>query len=247
MHFHLPKPLHGWREFAGEVGIIVIGVLIALGVEQVVQAFHDRKVARDAREAINLEIAADLYDLGKRTRTEPCITRRLNEIDALIGSATQAGPVKSLLWIGRPQVWTVQESAWTSASQAGRTALFSPSDQNDYAAVYALMETVRSAELHEQDVWAQLRGLEGEGRIPSGSIIPLRSLVSQARTDDWHIKVFSLQAKHFAAERHIRPRDQDPLSQGSISVCVSSNTPRQRAIQIIDGNHPYLGSDYGEP
>ena len=28
MHFHLPKPLHGWRAFAGEVGIIVIGVLI---------------------------------------------------------------------------------------------------------------------------------------------------------------------------------------------------------------------------
>lgn len=25
MHFHLPKPLHGWREFAGEVGIIVVG------------------------------------------------------------------------------------------------------------------------------------------------------------------------------------------------------------------------------
>jgi type II secretory pathway pseudopilin PulG len=162
MHFHLPKPLHGWREFAGEVGIIVIGVLIALGVEQVVQAFHDRKVARDAREAINLEIAADLYDLGKRTRTEPCITRRLNEIDALIGSATQAGPVKPLLWIGRPQVWTVQESAWTSASQAGRTALFSPSDQNDYAAVYALMETVRSAELHEQDVW----GWKARGGYP---------------------------------------------------------------------------------
>ena len=22
MHFRLPKPLHGWREFAGEVGII---------------------------------------------------------------------------------------------------------------------------------------------------------------------------------------------------------------------------------
>lgn len=22
MHLHLPKPLHGWREFAGEIGII---------------------------------------------------------------------------------------------------------------------------------------------------------------------------------------------------------------------------------
>ena len=37
MHFHLPKPLHGWRAFTGEVGIIVIGVLIALGAEQIVE------------------------------------------------------------------------------------------------------------------------------------------------------------------------------------------------------------------
>ena len=36
MHLQLPKPLHGWREFAGEVGIIVLGVLIALGLEQLV-------------------------------------------------------------------------------------------------------------------------------------------------------------------------------------------------------------------
>ena len=42
MHFHLPKPLHGWREFAGEVGIIVLGVLIALGAEQLVEAAHWR-------------------------------------------------------------------------------------------------------------------------------------------------------------------------------------------------------------
>jgi len=26
MHVHLPKSLHGWRAFAGEVGIIVMGV-----------------------------------------------------------------------------------------------------------------------------------------------------------------------------------------------------------------------------
>ena len=26
MHFHLPKPLHGWREFFGEVAIIVLGL-----------------------------------------------------------------------------------------------------------------------------------------------------------------------------------------------------------------------------
>ena len=33
MYVQLPKPLHGWRQFAGEVGIIVLGVLIALGAQ----------------------------------------------------------------------------------------------------------------------------------------------------------------------------------------------------------------------
>jgi hypothetical protein len=49
MHVHLPKPMHGWRAFAGEVGIIVLGVLIALGAEQVVQTIHERGEARDAK------------------------------------------------------------------------------------------------------------------------------------------------------------------------------------------------------
>jgi hypothetical protein len=34
MHIHLPKPLHGWREFVGEVGIIAIGMPIAPGAAQ---------------------------------------------------------------------------------------------------------------------------------------------------------------------------------------------------------------------
>ena len=60
MHFHLPKPLHGWREFAGEVGIIVVGVLIALALEQVVQSIHDRSVADQARDAIRAEVRENL-------------------------------------------------------------------------------------------------------------------------------------------------------------------------------------------
>jgi hypothetical protein len=49
----LPKPLHGWREFAGEVGIIVIGVLIALGAEQVVEEIHFRNAVASERMALH--------------------------------------------------------------------------------------------------------------------------------------------------------------------------------------------------
>ena len=37
MHIHLPKPVHGWREFGGEVGIIVLGVLLALAAEALIE------------------------------------------------------------------------------------------------------------------------------------------------------------------------------------------------------------------
>jgi hypothetical protein len=59
MHFHLPKPLHGWRQFVGEVGIIVIGVLIALGAEQLVELVHERQVAGQARENVRAEAALE--------------------------------------------------------------------------------------------------------------------------------------------------------------------------------------------
>jgi hypothetical protein len=31
------RPLHGWRVFAGEVGVIVLGVLLALGAQQLAE------------------------------------------------------------------------------------------------------------------------------------------------------------------------------------------------------------------
>ena len=40
MDIHRPKYVHGWRELLKEIGIIVIGVVIALGAEQVVESLH---------------------------------------------------------------------------------------------------------------------------------------------------------------------------------------------------------------
>jgi hypothetical protein len=59
VHFHLPKPLHGWREFAGEVGIIVIGVLIALAFGQLADAWQWRHKIGHAETAMKLELAED--------------------------------------------------------------------------------------------------------------------------------------------------------------------------------------------
>src|SRR5947199_153143 len=64
MHFHLPKPLHGWRALAGEVGIIVVGVLIALSAEQAVESWNWRSQAAEARSALRADVAMDLASIS---------------------------------------------------------------------------------------------------------------------------------------------------------------------------------------
>src|SRR5207253_10949752 len=80
MHLHLPKPLHGWREFFGEVGIIVIGVLIALGAEQVVERFRSEDRAMRAEKRIHDEIDVTQLNELERVAIRTCLTDRLREL-----------------------------------------------------------------------------------------------------------------------------------------------------------------------
>ena len=81
MHFHLPKPLHGWREFLGEVGIIVVGVLIALGAEQVVEMIGWRDRASSARQSLRGELADHYEDAVEWRTVEPCIDAQLDRLE----------------------------------------------------------------------------------------------------------------------------------------------------------------------
>src|SRR5690349_2466419 len=80
MHFHLPKPLHGWRQFVGEVGIIVLGVLIALGFEQLVEQWRWNREAATARQAIANELASSAEQGAERLAVENCLRDRIVDL-----------------------------------------------------------------------------------------------------------------------------------------------------------------------
>ena len=154
MHFHLPKPLHGWREFAGEVGIIVIGVLIALGAEQIVEAAHQRSEGRQANEVVRGELEYNLARLRSRLTIRPCVERRIAEIQQLLDRARSQPDIKTPKWVGRPQFWTMQSSRWQAESQAGRGALIDPDELSDYSQMYAWMANLATEMATEQADWA---------------------------------------------------------------------------------------------
>src|SRR3954454_19287938 len=103
MHVHLPKPLHGWRAFAGEGGIIVIGVLIALGAEQGVEDIHSREEVKETRTALDAELAHNLAAFQGRLKIEPCVQARLDELERILdrepGRVPLRHPLESALTI----------------------------------------------------------------------------------------------------------------------------------------------------
>ena len=99
MHLHLPKPLHGWREFVGEVGIIVIGVLIALGAEQVIENWHWRNQTEQAQDIFKEELGGAATNAYERLIVQPCLTNRLR---AIATKLNEPGPQ----WRGMPEQFT---------------------------------------------------------------------------------------------------------------------------------------------
>ena len=230
MHVRLPKPLHGWRAFAGEVGIIVLGVLIALGAQQVAEGVQERGEARDADRAIRGELQLNMAKLRSRAEKKACVDARIAELQALIDSAEAGGgTIKTPNWVGRPQFWTMQMARWQAVSQAGRAALLPPDDLALYGSMYAYMTNVNAAMAQEQNDWAQLRSLEHVQRLTPEMAFQLNGTLQGARYINWRMNVWTMQLQSLFDRLHLKIVPNDvPASR---SACVAMTTPRDQAVK----------------
>jgi hypothetical protein len=177
MHFHLPKPLHGWRAFVGEVGIIVIGVLIALGAEQAVEWLHWRHEVADARRALDREIASNLGAIVRRQQEGACIDRRLSEIRSLLGHGASAPRVP----LGQPQLWRPRTNVW-QAAMAGQVAGHMPlSAWLGYAELYDGFQWYGQRAADETDAWSVLGELDDPGGLGPEDVAAVRQARSRAQ------------------------------------------------------------------
>ncbi|HEX5237796.1 MAG TPA: hypothetical protein VFW39_04955 [Sphingomicrobium sp.] len=94
MHFHLPKPLHGWRQLAGEVGIIVLGVLIALAAEQAVESAQWAAKARTAKYELHQQMVLAWVFAEEREARHKCADSYLVRLaNTLVSSPPQWRPM----------------------------------------------------------------------------------------------------------------------------------------------------------
>jgi hypothetical protein len=140
MQFRLPKPLHGWRAFAGEVGIIVLGVLIALAAQQVVQSINDQADVRQLRSAFRAELADDRARWEDMRAADHCTLQRLDALERWAATA----PADARLATGfRLMLWNMHSSAWDIAKTSPATAHMPLAEQLAFADLYAAIDNWR--------------------------------------------------------------------------------------------------------
>ena len=161
MHFHLPKPLHGWRAFAGEVGIIVIGVLIALGAEQVVEAAHWRRSVAEAKESLDAELGDAKMSSIELIQDQACTDRRLDRLDALVDRGTV--PVDMHVQLFGLRKWST--STWEAATSSGAVAHMSLDDRNRYAGIFGLVRVLGGLATKAYEASSDLSSLDRHNKL----------------------------------------------------------------------------------
>ncbi len=180
MHVHLPKPLHGWREFAGEVGIIVFGVLIALGAEQIVETVHGNAQVHEFRRAVNDELAYDLGSYKQRLMLGPCVRARLAELDHVIASDRAGRPIRMHGLSRWPVSFSLRTSVWNGRTGDLETRI-PLQTRLAYASIYDDLANYDVHRVDERTGWQELADFDDADDLSNADLMRLRGLVTKLR------------------------------------------------------------------
>jgi hypothetical protein len=233
MDIHLPKPIHGWRAFIGEVGIIVLGVLIALGLGQLAESIHENTIAGEARDAVRAEVRENLWWLDYRGLREPCIRRRLAELDDLLARARRGEATPLVHYIGILPHAKITTLRWEANSQAGRASLFSGDEQRSLGNMYYTTQQFFQTQSQEEVTWSRMRFIQGLQQFTPADVHDFSVLLAEAQYQNW-VALLSLwrahqwaDKLHLAAENPVwgEKSDNGILPNSQVQICQPLTAP----------------------
>ena len=178
MRFRLPRPLHGWREFAYEIVIVVIGVMLALAGAQLIETLNSRSEVASFREAVDHELGRDLGIYQSMMPWRACVTRRTRELEKFLTDARAGRHDPLARPIGRPFMQTFYISAWDNKGSAVTDQL--PFKlRTAYGEVYDEFRENEKVLLNERDAWRSLAQFEQPLPLDVASQLRLRELLSR--------------------------------------------------------------------
>lgn len=191
MHVHLPKPLHGWREFAGEVGIIVIGVLIALTAEQVVETLHWRNEVEAERASLLQEASDSVAGIRLRAQQQSCVDRRLDELQLVLERHHSGRPLGLIKKIPAPASVTATRGTWQIALAGQALAHMSDREKLGFSDAFGSFDIWDQAARRENETWIRFAPLNIPEMLTEQDWSGIRSAYVEAVIENDQLRVLA--------------------------------------------------------
>ncbi len=137
MEIHAPhSPIHSWRDFFIHLATIAVGLMIALGFEDVAQSLHNRHLVAEARANLRREIAANHKLYAENVRQLQAARDLLaKDIDQLRDLRAGKGPqTLDLHWRFN---WSgYSDAAWNTARDSGAIPFMQLDTIEEYSGLY---------------------------------------------------------------------------------------------------------------
>jgi hypothetical protein len=205
MEVHRPRqPIRGTRDFLEEVGIIVLGVLIALAAEQTVEWMHWRYEVAEARAAFRSEMQGEDRKFAFRIAAESCVVHRL---DALAQVTERVANHEAVPHLGPVQLDIANayiDADWQAYHATSALTHLGHPELERYGAYYSQLEHVRDWIATEHEAWDELARLQGDpARLGAEDISTLRGALARARTANQTIARIATEEMQNAARLYV--------------------------------------------
>lgn len=180
MDIHKPKPVHSWRELLSEIGVIVIGVLIALGLEQAVEAWHWHEVVVEQREALRAEIGDLRGQMLQRRELDPCFAARLTEVKEVIRRHDAGVPLGIVAPFGRPLYGLAEHPIWDVAVADQAVAHMTLDEQRRFIGAYRWVSIFRKITDDERTAIRALQSLNHADKLTAADWSVIRDAYEHA-------------------------------------------------------------------
>lgn len=230
MEIHKPHAARSWREFLVEIGTITCGILIALGLEQGIEALHERHIAEEARKAIRAEVSENLWWLDRRTtRWGMCRRAAVAQLGATLQAAREGRPYQVIRFLPPLSRMKLTETRWLANAQAGRASLFPPEEQRVLGNIYFTTAQMLNIQAAEEEAWAKLGALQGIDHLTPQEVHDFSVALAEERYQNYLAVLINLRAHQWAARLHLTADIPDverkALPQGA-ETCDSLFGPR---------------------
>ena len=179
------KPWHDWRNDGRELAIVVIGVLIALLAQEVVQRWEWQQKIRAADDAMMREMFWDNGpEMLARVSIQPCIDAQLDAIRDAVEANRPRSEIAGLVDRFFTPFVTYDTVAYRDVSASDVPIHMPKARENAWTQAYAMMPIVDATEAQESVDTARIFALKRSGGpLSDAEQISLLQAIEEVRAD----------------------------------------------------------------